>query len=91
MTDWDLTSGTIDDRMAQMDVITDFVIGQDRIEFSGMAGAKNISDFTVWRHPVGTNIYYVMNLNGTNERILVDVADNVTWAQFTSASNFIFS
>ena len=27
----------------------------------------------------------------THERILVDVADTVTWSQFTAGSNFIFN
>lgn len=91
MTDWDLTTGTTAQRMEQMDVITDFVIGQDKLHFKGMAGVDSVSDFTISKYTVGTNVYFKMNLIGTNERILVDVADNVTWSQISAASNFIFT
>jgi Ca2+-binding RTX toxin-like protein len=73
------------------DRITDFVIGQDKINFSGVAGATQISDFTVWKYTEGTNVFFYMDILATHERVLVDVADTVTWSQFTAASNFIFN
>lgn len=39
---------------------------------------------------VGTNAYFAMHHEASGQRILVDVADNVEWSQFTAASNFIF-
>lgn len=90
MTNWGATTGAIDQRMQQLDVITDFVIGQDKINFSGISGINSVSDFTVWKYMVGTNAYFAMHHEASGQRILVDVADNVEWSQFTAASNFIF-
>lgn len=91
MIDWNNLTGTEAEKALQFDRITDFVIGQDKINFSGVAGATQLSDFTIWKFTEGTNVFYYMDIFATHERILVDVADTVTWSQFTASSNFIFS
>ncbi|WP_430463354.1 calcium-binding protein [Tabrizicola sp.] len=91
MTNWGATTGTTAERMAQLDLITDFVIGQDKIHFAGISGITSVSDFTVWQYTVGTNVHFAMSHSATGQRILVDVADTVTWSQFTASTNFIFS
>ncbi len=91
MTNWGATTGTTDQRMAQLDVITDFVIGQDKINFAGISGIDSVSDFTVWKYTVGSNVFFAMHNAASGQRILVDVAYTVEWADFTAASNFIFS
>lgn len=91
MTLWGATSGTVDERMAQMDLITDFVIGQDKINFAGIAGITSVADFTVWKYTVGTNVHFAMHHAACGQRIVVDVADTVDWASFTASGNFIFS
>ena len=91
MIDWNNLTGTEAEKALQFDRITDFVIGQDKINFSGVAGATQVSDFTVWKYTEGTNVFFYMDVLATHERILVDVADTVTWSQFTAGSNFIFN
>lgn len=90
MTDWDNLTGTEAQKNLQFDRITDFVIGQDKINFTGVTGATNMSDFTIWRITEGTNVLFFVGIEATHERILVDVADSVTWSQFAVSSNFIF-
>lgn len=91
MISWNSLSVTDRENAQSYDRITDFVIGQDKINFSGVAGVSSISDFTVWKYTEGTNVFFYMDVLSTHERVLVDVADTVTWSQFTVASNFIFS
>lgn len=88
--DWDLLSGTTAQRLDQLDVITDFTIGSDRIEFDNFANVDSRADLKAWKTTIDGNVYYTLQVRDTNERVLVDVADNVTWGQFFTDSNFIF-
>lgn len=91
MISWNNLTAAERENSASYDLITDFVIGQDKINFSGVAGATQVSDFTIWKHTEGTNVFFFMDIKSTHERVLVDVADTVTWSQFAVASNFIFN
>jgi Ca2+-binding RTX toxin-like protein len=42
--DWDVLSGTPDDKFDQLDVITDFTFGSDKMDFSGFSGVDDKSD-----------------------------------------------
>ena len=90
MIDGDTLTGTEAERALQFDRITDFVIGEDLINFKGIAGVSDLSDFTIWKYTEGTNVFFYMDVLSTHERILVDVADTVVWNQFAVASNFLF-
>ena len=88
LVDWDLLTGTTAQKYDSTDLITDFTLGQDKIKLTGLA--SGMSGLTISQYTIGTNVYCSITINATSERLLVDVADTVTLAQFSNASNFIF-
>ena len=47
-----------------------------------------MADLRAWKTVIDGNVHYTVQVRDTNERVLVDVADNVTWAQFFDEDNF---
>ena len=86
--DWDTLGGTVAQRNDQLDVVTDFAIGVDTIRFNNYANVDSMADLRAWQTVIDGNVYYTVQVRDTNERVLVDVADNVTWAQFFDEDNF---
>lgn len=88
--DWDSLSGTNTEKYAALDVITDFAIGIDKIEFSSFNGVSGIADLEAWKTTIDGNVYFVLQVEDTDERVLVDVHDSTTWSQFYDVDNFVF-
>lgn len=91
MVDWDGLSGSTASKFGQLDLITDFTPGQDRIRFDNMQQADRMSDLSAQEVALNGNDYFVVAARSTNERILVDVDDSVTQAQFFDSGNFLFT
>lgn len=89
--DWDTLGGNWSQKNAQLDLITDFAIGSDHIEFDGMSNADSMSDLRAWKTTIDGNVHYTIQVRATNERILVDVDDSTTWSQMFDADNFLFT
>ncbi|UWQ78695.1 hypothetical protein K3725_15480 [Leisingera sp. S132] len=90
LVDWDELSGTVTERSTQLDLVRDFVVGEDKIEFDGFSGVENRSDLKAWKTVIDNNDYFTVCVRSTNERILFDVEDDVTWQDFFQDSNFLF-
>ena len=90
MVDWDDLNGTWAQKNSQLDVITDFTVGSDIIDFVGYGQVKSIDDISVWSTTIDGNLYFTVNVIETNERMLVDVDDTMTWSNFCEAENFLF-
>ncbi|MCR8549778.1 hypothetical protein M4578_18255 [Salipiger sp. P9] len=58
--DWANTSGTTAERNDQLDRIEDFVIGEDKIDFSGFAGVSSRSDFNMWQTTIDGDVYFTL-------------------------------
>ena len=89
--DWDPFINTSAVKHETIDVITDFRLGQDRILFNNFAGVDDRGDLGASRYFDGTNQYFQVWVRGTNEQVLVDVADGTTWGQFFNDNNFDFA
>ena len=86
--DWDQISGNWTAKNNGLDKITDFQIGTDVIEFDNYATVDSMSDLRAWKTTLDGNMYFTVQVRDTNERVLVDVADNTSWSQFFNANNF---
>lgn len=86
--DWDSLSGTTAERSLQLDIIEDFVLGVDTIEFDNYANVDSRSDLAAWKTTIDGNLYMTVKIRDTNERILVDVPDDTSWGDFFSSANF---
>jgi Ca2+-binding RTX toxin-like protein len=89
--DWDNLSGSWTSKNNQLDLITDFTIGTDRIEFDNFANVDSMSDLQSWKTTIDGNVYFTVKVRETNERILVDVDDSTQWSQFFDSDNFLFT
>ena len=89
--DWDNLSGSWTSKNNQLDLITDFTIGTDRIEFDNFANVDSMSDLRSWKTTIDGNVYFTVQVRDTNERILVDVDDSTQWSQFFDSDNFLFT
>jgi Ca2+-binding RTX toxin-like protein len=91
MINWANTTGsTPEARSLQLDLITDFAIGSDVIRFQGVPGVTSLANLQAWQTVIDSNVYFTVQVRDTGERILVDVADNVSHAQFFTTSHFQF-
>ena len=90
MVDWDTLTGTHLQRYHQIDVITDFEIGVDKIEFLHGSGVTGLADLQAWQKDIDGNSYFVLQDQMTHERLLVGVDSTVTWNDFFDATNFTF-
>ncbi|MEM1302613.1 MAG: hypothetical protein AAGH17_08530, partial [Pseudomonadota bacterium] len=88
---WNSLSGTSAQRYAQLNIVEDFDVGIDQIRFDQTTGVTELSDLSAWKTTINGNVFFVLNQKGVAERILVDVADNVSWGQFLNEDNFIFA
>jgi Ca2+-binding RTX toxin-like protein len=90
MVTWGSTVGTTDDRFLQLDIVNDFVVGQDKLRFINQPGVASVADLTIWKVTISGNAYFAVATPVGGERILVDVADNVSYADFATTGNFLF-
>lgn len=93
--DWGATSGTTAQRFGQVDLIDDFVIGEDLIQFDDFtsnAGKQidGMEDLSIFKTTLDGNVHFTVKVIGSDERILVDVDDNTSWSQFANSDNFDF-
>jgi Ca2+-binding RTX toxin-like protein len=88
--DWDNLSGSSAAKNAQLDLITDFAVGADEIEFENYSNVVSMSDLRAWKTTIDGDVHFTVQVRATNERILVDVADSTSWSQFFDADNFSF-
>lgn len=88
--DWEALSGSWAAKNEQLDLITDFTIGSDRIEFDGFSNVNSMSDLRAWKTTIDGNVHFTVQIRSTNERILVDVDDSTSWSQFFVSDNFLF-
>ena len=89
--DWDNLSGSWISKSNQLDLITDFTVGTDRIEFDNFANVDSMSDLRSWKTTIDDNLYFTVQVRDTNERILVDVDESTQRWQFFEADNFLFT
>lgn len=90
MLDWDNLVGTPEQRTQQLDVISDFALNVDQISFVGVAGVASRADLMAWKTVISGNTFFTVQVNDTRERVLVDVEDTTSWAQFFTDTNFVF-
>lgn len=91
--DWDLIAGTPEEKHPQFDWILDFEIGSDKIDLSNLTGASDVVDLTdlrIYETTISGNDYFTIEIDATNERVLIDVPDTTVWGEVYEASNFIF-
>lgn len=88
MMDWNDLSGSPDEKTAQLDLITDFTPGEDVIVFDGVAGVNSSADLKIWKTTINGNVYFTVQVRATDERILVDVDDNLLWKDFCGDAAF---
>ncbi|WP_166418966.1 calcium-binding protein [Cochlodiniinecator piscidefendens] len=86
--DWDNLGGNWTQKNAQLDVIHDFVLGVDSIEFDNYSNVDDRSDLRAFKTTIDGNVYFTVQVRDTNERILVDVDDSTSWGDFFGSSNF---
>lgn len=84
---FDETAGTEQERRFQLDLITDFEIGADRIVIDGFDGISSRSDMWCGNVTYDGNMYFLVGLSGGNQ-LMVDVADDVTWLDFFGPETF---
>ena len=80
--DWNDLSGNWTQRNAQLDVIEDFVIGQDKIRFTNYNNVDSKADLKSWKTTIDGDVYFTVQIRATDERLLVNVADTVEWGDF---------
>lgn len=88
--DVDDLSGTWAEKDAQLDVVTDFEIGNDKLDFSDFSGVDSLADLGATSKTIDGNQYFYVIVPATNERVLVDVEDGTTWGEFFVEDNFVF-
>lgn len=76
--DWDTLSGSVSEKNEQLDLITDFTIGSDVIEFDDYSNVNSMADLKSWKTIIDGNVHYTVQVRATNERVLVDVEDTTT-------------
>ncbi|MEP1330570.1 calcium-binding protein [Pseudophaeobacter sp.] len=89
--DWDSLSGSWANKNDQLDLITDFTIGSDKIAFAGFSSVNSMSDLKAWKSTIDGNVHFTVQVRETNERILVEVGDSINWSQFFDSENFMFT
>ncbi|WP_299284982.1 calcium-binding protein [uncultured Tateyamaria sp.] len=89
--DWDTLSGSWSKRNDQLDLITDFTIGEDIIKFDEVPNVNSISDLKAWKTVIDGNTHFTVQVRATNERFLVDTDDTTSWSQLFDAENFLFT
>jgi len=90
LVDWDNISGNVDQKNAQLDLITDFAIGTDRLDFTNFSGVSSMSDLRAWKTVIDGDVHFTVQVRATNERVLVNVEDSVQWGELFVSDNFIF-
>jgi len=87
---WAQLHGSFAQRNAQLDTILDFELQVDRIRFTDHPDAASMSDLRAWKTVIDENELFTVQVRATGERILVDVADGTSHADFFSANHFFF-
>lgn len=87
---WGGLPGSPSQRNLFLDRIEDFVIGQDKIDFSGYHGVSSRSSFSMWETSVGGDDYFVLTVIASDERLLINADDNVTLGQIYDDANFLY-
>lgn len=77
--DWNEISGSWTEKNRKLDVVTDFKLNEDRVEFDNYGNVTSRDDLKAWSTMIDGNRYYTIQIRDTDERFLLDVADNVTW------------
>ena len=75
--DWDSLSGNASQRYAQLDIIQDFEIGIDFIDLGMLLDDKDGSGLNFWEENVDGDLHIAIQVIDTNQRLLVNVDDNV--------------
>ncbi len=89
---WDDLIGTPMERMEQLDRIEDFEIGTDRLSFEQYDGIESVDDLKAWKveEDEDENVMFMLQIPGTDERMLVDVDDETEWGDLMDDDNFVF-
>jgi len=93
LVDWDDLSGGNNARLRQLDLIRDFTVGEDVISFDGFENVSGMSDLDAFTTSIGRTNYIVLEVQDTNERLLVDAGGaslNSFWSGNSAGSNFDF-
>jgi len=87
---WNDLSGTRSEKMAELDLVKDFKVGEDRISFEAMEGVNSMDDLQIWATKDNENLMYTLQIKDTDERFLIDVDDDTKWSDMMSEDNFGF-
>mgnify|MGYP005989082265 CR=1 FL=1 len=87
---WADTSGTMNDRIDDLDIIQDFDIGQDILSFENQHDVNDMSDLKIWKVEIDQNVMFMLQIPSTNERLLVDVHDDTDWDDMMDEANYDF-
>lgn len=86
--DWNNISGNWSQKNAQLDVIDDFTLVQDKVRFTNYANVDSRDDLKAWKTTIDGNVHFTVQVRATDERLLLDVADSVSWSDLFSSANF---
>ena len=89
---WSELEGTDEERLAQLDVIEDFSIGEDLISL-GEDRDIDMEGLSAWRIELDGRDGYVMHLRDTDERFIIHVEDDDEdgdegWSELMEEGNF---
>lgn len=90
LVDWDNLTGSCAERLAQIDLVTDFNPEVDTIDLSSVENVDGLSDLRLWRTMVDDDLHFSLMVRDSNERILVNVTEETTWSKIVESDCFIF-
>lgn len=76
---WDVSS---------LDVIQDFEMGIDKIEFASTHGVEDRSDLRIWKKFVDDDQHFVVMVKESKDAVLVNVEDGTSWGDFVNSDPF---
>lgn len=86
---WKSLSGTIEQKLDELDLIQDFELNIDKIRFTD-PNVRSMADLAAWKTVRDGNEYFTIQVKSTGERILVDVADGTSYSEFFNADHLAF-
>ncbi|MCK0166813.1 hypothetical protein MWU52_04540 [Jannaschia sp. S6380] len=90
LVDWGGLEGEEEEKLGQLDLVEDFVVGVDSILFRNHQSIVDRGDLSAFKTYIGNDAHFTIRVRETNERILVDVAEDVNWSDFFNDDNFDF-
>ena len=90
LVNWEELQGTDEEKLAELDVIEDFVIGEDQIAIDQDLGVTDIDDLGIERVSIDGNDMFSISIGDTGERFLVDTEEDEDGQSELGEDAFIF-